>query len=338
MFYKQNTNVFITSLDIASEADLVKLNATNTFKVSTLLDIGVQAQSQTYKYDSSYLAIGDSVNRGYVTSPGGQCIYTINMDTNLCLANNVVNNENLWHYLLTGLYSNSSSVKSGYISCENNYSQLSKFSIIVVNSNYCKIYTGCNIAEVSFSLDISELASVSWSIISNNVLSTEALKYTTDLVRSNGTKVSYSTDTNIQYTYGKTAVLHIDTYKLGCTSIDLKLSNNIGIVEDTSIGEYGIKSSYQLGGFSITGNASLYTRLGSSAELLEDIASAHSSGSGKEYYCYLVLSGTNQNKLKITLGDTHIGTPIEDISNVFIASLLLDVNNYSNNYFKIEKV
>lgn len=336
MFLRNKTKILISTLDLSNSATLAFTGVGNTHLVSALNDFSANAEVQPILYGDSYMSIGDIVNRGVHSSPGAISGYSISLITNICIGDNVTNNMTLWDLLLTGKFSTESAIHTGYIDNRTNYSELQQFSIILVNEEYCKVYTGCVISGFNLSMEMSSLLSGSWNILSNNsyVTSVDNISHL-----MSGSVLTYvSKDVNLEYIVDKPTVVTLDALNIPALQVELMLNHNVSTVPDNTINSVGSITGYQLGSFGIDGAITTYTRVGTIGALLDTLTDNYKTNSEASVLPLSFLFKGLTADLRLTIGEVFIPMPRENISQVYSTTLVFTANNYLDNGLILEKI
>lgn len=336
MFFRNDTKIIITRLDLSIPGMVAAMSPSNSHLLSNLEDFTVSSDSQPIMYSESYLVIGERVNRGVHSSPSSLSGYTLSIASNICTASGITNNEILWDLFLTGEYSMEPAVQSGIISNRSNYSALKKFSVIVIIGSYCKAYTGCIVSNLSIEMQMASILTGAWDIISNRCIDIPIsdLSY----LFTAGELTGVGRDTGVEFIVDRLALITLNGIDLPAIQCGLTFSHNVSVVPDTTINTVGATTGYQLGSFNIDGSIRIYTRVGATSTLVNDISEAYRTNAyGLNMPLSILFKGPSSD-LRLTIGDVFASVPQSNNDPILTTSIIFSANNYVDNGLKLEKV
>lgn len=338
MFFKNKTKVFISTLNLSNSDDLVHISSINTHRVSALDDFTSSVQARPVTFPGLSNTIGDNINRGTHTTPGSMIGYNISIITNICLTDTgVTNNLILWDNMLTGAHSVEHAVHPTYINNLTNHAALPLVSILLLNGEYCQVFTGCIISGLGISVNLNSLLSGSWSILANNSYISANTKYTDELYH-NDIAMTYTEDSPLEYIAERLTLVNINSVNVPALSIRVQLNHNVSVIPNNTINSVGIITGYQLGAFAITGDVNLYTRPGSTFDLSNVFRNNYITSAAAIAVPFIITFKGRVNSLKLTIGDVFISMPGESFSQVYNTTLAFTANNHLNNGLLLEKI
>jgi hypothetical protein len=340
---KRNVKVLLTNIDLATEEDLERLSPQQVWRVSALENLSQTTQSDLRIYQDSSNSIDLEPDRGIVSSPGPHTTYSITLDTGFTITPEVTNNAILWESLLVGVGSLGSTVVNKIISAPNSQ-KLQTFSLIVVSGSFATVYRRCIVNQATLNLGLTNLATISWNIISTGCFGSADIREEGDKIFYQQGEIQYQTDLDHQYIANKTMLTSVDGYSVGlvnlaATGLSLVISNNATVIPNEGIDKVGQLADYKLGSFTCAGQLSVYYKSGDCARFLGQIKAEYEQISTAVNRTLTITLKSSTRTLQVRLLGCSISTPDIAYDTVFTVNLPFILNNYKNSAgFELAKV
>ena len=332
MFFKRNTKVLISSVDIASEADLAKLNDTNTHLVSGLSNIAVTTSTPPNTFSEGFNTINSDAKRGQYLEPGTNSSFTITLETPLALSSGQINNLMLWKYLLTSTNTLAVDSSPTILNNASTGQNLHELSIIVVSDAHCRIFRKAIVNTFDMQLLLSDLQKISWTLLAGKYLDLTGVYVDGSSVIYASTSYMVHSDSELTYIPGKTTLIRVGqspVIPLACISGSLSIGNNAILIPSTGIDDYNSFLGYKLGTQNISGSVGIYLKVGVAESFIKTIANEHVIGSKTSQRLLTFVFPTAVGILKICVGYVYFTAAPIIYDNIFSSNLTYTALNYT---------